>query len=67
MTLLLHDVGDVFLIIARSYNDIKDKNNTILAILMGNCLIVWFWTRLFHFPIVSIKPAFLQAYYGTFS
>jgi len=62
IVLLVHDPGDVFLIIGRAYTDMKNRNvvvNVILAIIAYS---VWVYTRNIVFTTCVLNSAYTELF-----
>jgi len=55
LVLIVHDPGDVVLIMARSYSDYKWRRPIGILVVYGLCYSVWIFTRITMFPLCIIK------------
>lgn len=62
VVLLLHDPGDVFLIIGRAYTDFKNRNLIINIIIAIMSYIIWVYTRNIIYPTCVVKTAFEKVF-----
>lgn len=57
MVLFLHDCSDTFLLIARFYGDLRNKNKIVLHCIYACSMFSWIMLRLVAFPICCIWEA----------
>lgn len=58
IVLILHDPGDIFLVAARGYNDLKNSKISVNALLMSLAYPLWIYTRNLIFPQCVIKTCY---------
>lgn len=57
--LLVHDIGDFFLVSGRAYLDYKNRNKTVEKVVMGIVILVWIHSRLYLYPRYSYYAGFM--------
>jgi len=57
IVLLVHDPSDVFLIAARAYTDLKNRNVVINVLIYAVTYPVWVYTRNMVFPVCVLGSA----------
>ena len=57
IVLLIHDPSDVFLIAARAYTDIKNRNVIVNVLIYAATYPVWVYTRNMVFPVCVLGSA----------
>ena len=63
LVLFSHDASDTFLVLARSYSDMKSRKKMLINVLNPITFFVWVWTRLYVFPSCIIST--LVSAYGS--
>lgn len=64
MVLQIHDVADIFVTIFKFYSEFENRNNLIFYFNVFNMEVIWFYTRLYLYPMRVILPSWFN-YKGT--
>ena len=54
LILLVHDIGDIFLVLVRGYMDFKYRNKTFEKLLVVITFVTWCHSRLYLYPKYSL-------------
>ena len=64
MVLQIHDVADIFVTLFKFYSEFEKRNILIFYFNVLNMEVIWFYTRLYLYPIRVIFPSWFN-YRGT--
>jgi hypothetical protein len=60
IVLQIHDVADIFVSFFKLYSELEKRNYLIFYLNVVNMEVVWFYTRLYLYPLRVILPSWFN-------